>query len=90
MELLGAEGVSGQADVRPDLVEQRADRNADGLAPLAGRPLRRLAAGRVCDGRKAGAADFGACDTGDEFGVAGSDIHRSDEHFHDGAPSEET
>jgi hypothetical protein len=34
VHLLGAEGVGGQADVRPDLVEQRPDRDADGLAPF--------------------------------------------------------
>lgn len=49
VQLLGAESVGGQADVGPDLVEQRATRDAEGLAPLAGRPLRRLAAGRVGD-----------------------------------------
>jgi hypothetical protein len=83
VQLLGTEGIGGETHVRADLVEQRADGDAHGLLAFTGRPRRRVVARRIGDGREAGTADV---DTGcgcDELGVAGSDIHRSDDQFHD-------
>ena len=76
----------GKANVRPDLVEQRADADAHGFLAFTGRPRRRVVARRIGNGRETGAADVGTGRGRDEFGVAGSDIHRSDDQFHSMAP----
>jgi hypothetical protein len=86
VQLFGAEGIGGEAHVRPDLVEQRADGDAHGFLALARRPRRRVVARRIGNGRETGAADVGTGCGRDELGVAGSDIHRSDDQFHDKAP----
>jgi hypothetical protein len=83
VQLFGAEGIGGETHVRPDLVEQRADGDAHGFLALTGRPRRRVVARRIGDGRETGAADIGTGCGRDELGVAGSDIHRSDDQFHE-------
>jgi hypothetical protein len=86
VQLLGTEGIGGETHVRPDLVEQRADGDAHGFLAFTGRPRRRVVARRIGNGRETGAADVGTGRGRDEFGVAGSDIHRSDDQFHSMAP----
>jgi hypothetical protein len=82
VHLGGAERVRGQFNLGADLVEEAIDRDRDRLAALIAGLARRLAHGRIGDRRKTGAADVAAGHVADVFGVAETDIHRSDDIVH--------
>jgi hypothetical protein len=89
VDLRRAKGIGRQHHIRTDLVEQAADRDGDGLAPIAPSVFAGVAWAGVGTGREAGAADVAnlpATDASDVLGVAESDIHRSDNRFHALAP----